>query len=530
MTPLEKLDAYLGVRHHQMVTTIWVDMGHHLNLGLTKMEEEGFTKNEAYYWLESLTALRLVRLGWIWGAVGYAQPDGSWWLNLPKYNEELIALRPIASGYYGEMNPTITLVIKDATGLENYDLQDYVDRFMFDLFTAWPLVEWINRQYAAQEARRSDFIRFRNYIFIAMAAIVIVPMVLIAIQTVTAALAASSIQTLSLLSKIKLGVTVFVGSLGVSFRAFLAAMHFSTLVGVHKLALLVSVDYRNAIRQVYSEITRVSSALGFGPYFLVLAMQNTRNLILDVSTSMGMRYDLAEVQWLGAFQGYLKDFAGASYRYKNNPEAVFFDLARWVEKDALDKKGAFIEGVVRGVERTVEAVEGIVEQTVVIRDDLDRLIKQLPDSIRVQIQPYIQPVIQKFDDFIADNYDPYKEEIDRIISKIESLQGTQRNKMFLLVDRLKRPGSYLLEIDKLEEWDRVDQERKVSDIATRQLGRDINEMQPHIGIVSAELEKITKAMEYISLIPLDMPVELEAPVRPAYVKAKERETWYIGDY
>ena len=89
---------------------------------------------------------------------------------------------------------------------------------------------------------------------------------------------------------------------------------------------------------------------------------------------------------------------------------------------------------------------------------------------------------------------------------------------------------YISEIDGFEEDERFRQEDQVSDIATRPLGRDIEGMAPHVAPVSAELERIRIALEYVSLEPLSMPFEVVGPGRPAGVPAKKRETWFIGDY
>jgi len=448
----------------------------------------------------------------------------------PPYNENLIDLIPEASCWYDEMSTPFYLAMKKKTGLEDYELQDYLDSLMVELFENWPLVDWIEMIYQDWADSNARHNRFRNYIFLIMAVMVTMPAIIQAIQAATAAATAASLKALSTLSQLNLGIEAFIGSLATSLKAFLTAIHFDTLVGIHKIAFLVSDDYRAVVHNIYSELSRVSNALGFGPYFLLLALQNTRNLVLDISTSLGMRYDLAEVNWLSTLQGYLGNFAGAAHRYANNPEAFFFDLSRWVERDALDLKGAFIEGLVKTIENATDSIEQVVNEVTVIRDGLAELIMDLPTSIRNQLEPAIMPYIQRFDTFISEKFDPYKQELDSIITKIQSLQNTQKTKVTTLIDRLKRPGDYLSEINNFEGMDRLSQTRQIADLASEEWSDDADDGETYASELEAELGLIRNALEHVSLTPLEMPQELESPGRPAGSPAEPKETWNVGDY
>jgi len=451
-------------------------------------------------------------------------------LHIPPYNEYEVERRPIMAGHYGEMPQAFIAAIKERTGLKDYEFQDYLDLLIVDVFTGWDFGGFIRMNLEIVAAAQKRMSRFRTYLAIAMICLMALPAIIVAVQAATIATSTALASGLGYLSAFKLGLEVFVGSLSLTFRAFLTVIHFDTLVGVHKIAFLVSDEYRNVMRGVYGEITKISDALGYGPYFLTLALQNTRNLVLDVSTSMGMQYDMAEVMWLSTFQGYLRKFSGAAYRYSNNPEALFFDLSRWVERDALSRKGVFIEGLVKTVERTTEAIAGAVEQVVVIRDDLSKLVLDLPEAIRSQVEPAIMPYIEKFDTFIIDTYDPYKRELESIIDKIESLQGSQRSKLTDLVDRLKKPGNYVLEIDKLEDWEREEQEKIFDDVSSRQYKRGLTEMTAVSKPFSAELGRIREAMTR----PLELAfIGVEEVVAPAPIPIGEiapSKTWFVGDF
>jgi len=476
---------------------------------------------DSLYWLKVLTCVYCVRYGFPISTDDNRAVD-----------DKALAVRvyPVSSLFWGEVPPAFNEIVRGVFPLEGLDFRDKLDEITYEAVSFVGIAKFFefNRQ------RIEDHNNHKRAQILLVGALIggalLAPTIIIAYQAAMSAALSPSLSTLSTLSKIKLGVEVFVGSLQTSISALLTAIHFDTLVSVHKIAWLVSDDYRAIMRGVYSEIVSVSQALGYGPYFMVLFLQNARNLVLDVSTSLGMKYDLAQVEWLSVSQGYLKSFSAATYRYSSNPEALLYDLERWVERPVMDQKGSFIQGVIMTVERTTKAVEDIVTDVVVIRDDIDKLVSDLPDRIRLQVEPYVTPYIEKFDTFITETYDPYKDSLDSIMEGITSLQGRQREEMTGLIDRLKKPADYLLEIDRFSDEDRFDQERKFSDISTRQYYRDVKGFTPLSEPASAELKKIREALMVAIPMPIGFPEEIEGPVRPAGIKAAPRKTWFVGDY
>ena len=140
------------------------------------------------------------------------------------------------------------------------------------------------------------------------------------------------------------------------------------------------------------------------------------------------------------------------------------------------------------------------------------------------------PIIQKFDTFISEKFDPYKQELDSIITKIQSLQSTQRTKVTTLIDRLKRPGDYLAEINTFKGVDRLSQTRQIADLASGEWSNEADEGETYVTELSAELDRIREALEHISIESLQMPIEVTGPGRPAGSPAEPRETWNVGDY
>lgn len=326
------------------------------------------------------------------------------------------------------------------------------------------------------------------------------------------------------------GTSAFTSAVSAGLTAFAEAIHLTTILDIHNIATLVSSDYRNMMFNVYSEISEVSSALGFYPQFLPLAFRNSRQLVLSSSNLMGRKYDLAQVEWLTTFNSYLTEFNKHAKEYENNPEALFYDLEQLVEKPSMDAGGSTMQTVFVSINDTVKAVKATVADTVTVRDDLNRLISDLPERIRSQIKPYTDPIIRQFDDFITNTYDPAIKEFQSLLDRFSDLQKKNLSDIDDVVERLAKPGDYLLEIDSLLEADRLDQEGKIAEISTRRFRTDVDELAKEAVPISMQLTKLKALLEEKRIPPIWKVAEMEKPFRPAGVKAARRATWFVGDY
>ena len=99
-----------------------------------------------------------------------------------------------------------------------------------------------------------------------------------------------------------------------------------------------------------------------------------------------------------------------------------------------------------------------------------------------------------------------------------------------IIDRLKRPGDYLAEIDDMPVGMRRRQEDIVEDIATRGYRRKAEETGRGASREYQGFLKVLEALKKEYPPPPYEIVEAEAPLRPAGVPVKPRDTWFVGEY
>jgi len=166
------------------------------------------------------------------------------------------------------------------------------------------------------------------------------------------------------------------------FEALLEAIHFKTILLCIQIAQIISPAFRAMMKKVYDAISRLSAALGFGPDFLVMALRNSRTLVMSVGAVIGRTYDLGQVKWLSELNTWLQKASTMSERYKNHPELVFEDLENDIEKNFANDGAGVMAGVFGTVAGVANAVLSAAQDLVKVNTDLYKLLNDLPKAVR----------------------------------------------------------------------------------------------------------------------------------------------------
>lgn len=322
----------------------------------------------------------------------------------------------------------------------------------------------------------------------------------------------------------------FIGTLSSAYDAFLAAIHFATLSKIGAIAYMVSSTYRARQNEVFMRLYQVSVHLRVWPNFLPLAIQNARNLVLEVSSSLGRPYDLAELTWLKSFNDFLRTFSKNINKYQGHPELIIDEINERIVRPAIDVKARAHRYLLETVDKTIDAIKRTVDVTIRLRNDLDKFVSDLPKSIRKEVQPYVDKITKRFDGFVNDTYRPAMNKINDIIGVLSHRQTQLSSNIHDIVYRINRPGDLLLQVDKLPETEKLEQERIIAEVSTREYRREVLEISKQSRPVYEHLGRIRKALTE-KLSPVKWAVtEAEAPVYPPMGTIEPRKTWFVGDY
>ena len=325
-------------------------------------------------------------------------------------------------------------------------------------------------------------------------------------------------------------ITGYINAVSAGFQSFLEAIHFKTLMGIHQVAYLISTDYRETVQKIWGQISEVSAALGMTADWMGLVLRDTKHLVLDVSSMLGQSYDLGEVAYMQSLSSYLGSFSKEAHRYQNNPSLLLWDLDQWVTKPAIDAKAATVQVWLATVEKTVAGVKLLAEDVTRVRNDIMKLVADLPEFLKKHIAPFLTPLIKQLDDFMRLTYDPAMKLISGSITTLQADQATAKKQIQGTVDRLSRPGRLLREIKSLPPAQRAEDEADVADLAASAPSRTAVDLEDLADVSRAIIDA-----DIAAEIPAYEPAVPELPeIKPAPLPAEKAvpkiTTPFVGEF
>jgi hypothetical protein len=315
-----------------------------------------------------------------------------------------------------------------------------------------------------------------------------------------------------------------------TFGAVLEAIHFKLILEVHTIALLVSEDYRNIMTRVYNEISEVSAALGFAPEFLALALRNVRTLVLDVSSTLGHKYDLAEVAWLKTFSDSLNWIAINANKYEKNPGALFADLADYVERHFVDTKGGFQQITLGTLEGVVKQASKFLEEFGKIGVDIGKLASDLPEFVRAELMPFHLDAIGRVSGFISDHYLPMVQSVEHSLAEYhQSIEGNR----LALAEQAKKiltPKETLLAAAAAAAPDRDAMNEALTKLENERRAKLFLDIAGYVKPIQDAFEKVWRAPQTTIPAPVFLTYTPGVPTRPSLTPALPGGSPFVGDY
>lgn len=315
------------------------------------------------------------------------------------------------------------------------------------------------------------------------------------------------------------------------------ALHLKVLMRVHSIAYILSEDYRKMIMDLQMKIAELGAALSISSDGILNLLKNGETLVKTASAIMGKAYDVSDITWLKTLKNFLKERKDDI----KNMGKTWRDFAMAVEehivKPALDTvselqqvKWKFLLDLGDTADETINNIQEIVNWALDADEAINLIYEQLPDYLQDYVKPWVDEVSEEFHDFREDIYYPFKEKANDLINTIQGKQRQQKQKIDDIVDQLLRPGDVLKNVDNLRRDERIDQENKVGEIASRPLKRENEQTENQAEPSFSYLEKIRELLEK-ELPPPDWKIGIwKELVVPPGEQSKDANTWFVGDY
>lgn len=300
-----------------------------------------------------------------------------------------------------------------------------------------------------------------------------VPYIISAAKEIAAKSLVKLISTVSAIGQATVKTTQLIVNwskdINAAIQEFLKTIHFSTIIGIHQIAVLVSDDYRDIMRKVWGEVSKVSKAMFGTAEFMHTILLNTRAIVLDVATSTGQTYDLAEITWIEQEVDILKKIQYRTQKYSEHPEKLLEDINSDILKPFLDFKGQVVQTILSSVDGLGQSVAAISETIDSFPASIQAIKDTIPDSIKKIAEPYVSKVETAFADWKKDEFLPVFNPVKQQAQDTAVALGFTKQDVETLENRLLTPGTFLREIANLPQDERAREEKLISDLALKEI-------------------------------------------------------------
>lgn len=326
------------------------------------------------------------------------------------------------------------------------------------------------------------------------------------------------------------GAYMAISAISVAFKTFLDVIHFDVLYRVHKIAFIVSSDYRLMIAKIHYSLARYGEAIGMGAGFFTLAIENLRYLIMDVSAMLGRTYDVAEVTWMKEFRPLLQMIAWRAEDIAERPDIFWDAIEHAYVRDAHNIKSGFMSSMIMTVNHLLDGSAELLDDVSKIQGRVGKLIDDLPAFVKNEIKPEFAKISGRLDTFRDLVFKPNMSRIDGVIGVLEGRQAEAKAKIRDIIDRLRKPGDLLSDVDLLDRITRLKQEAVIAEVANREDDRDAEPIYQYTQGQQRRLDKIRAALAHDVKETHYGVKEVEAPAGVSISEVEPEFTWFVGDY
>lgn len=317
---------------------------------------------------------------------------------------------------------------------------------------------------------------------------------------------------------------------GEKLKTLSELVRYQQLSQVHKIAILVSSEYRKLWAGIYNEMADFSRAIGVSADMLALALRNAQTVLHTAGAMAGKSYEDTEVEYLSKFSSWLRTASYNARYYQNNPGKVFSDIDSFLVGDAPRVDFFAFNDRLNKLAAGVEKIGTISQQLTDFQVSLTKFRDDLPAQIRGPVEIIVGPLITAVSAVNTKEVQTLRYDLSNKIDAISRLSEKEKQRTQALIDRLKMPADYLGEIDALEAKVRQEQLEKLGRLSSEASQTQAIQLTDYTAVSREEFLRLKDNIQ--------QPIEpaawqgLEADIpSPRQIGFPEKtKTWYVGDF
>lgn len=205
---------------------------------------------------------------------------------------------------------------------------------------------------------------------------------------------------------------------------FLEKIGYIQGLNLHKLFLLLSVDYQNFWGELDEAFMGLAEELEIGVGTLNNLTESIRNIYYSTYTMIGLDTDTIEIQFYDDATKFWAKARSQWERYIRNPQQIFTDAMTELVFPALQDASKYGTERIEQELKIANDLSTTIENVTKVRESLQGFVEALPDEIQATISTRLELFSKAMDSAFNDVLIPLKKKLDDTTSLMgESIDG-----------------------------------------------------------------------------------------------------------
>ena len=231
----------------------------------------------------------------------------------------------------------------------------------------------------------------------------------------------------------------------------------------------VTEDYRQRMFLIYGRIGELSIAINAPPSYLEEAIENAKIFALSVSSSLGLSWWDFQISWDIGLTNLLNLINNSIPAYRANPQQIKTDLETAIIRPAYELKLTTQRNQTEEINDVIHTIDTL---SLDVADNYLLILEAeetVEDLMRLTIEPALAQITDDVENWRQHTYQPSIDLLRGLLVFVATDVSVHRSLINNLANRFNYPGDILKRIDILPNTERISQENKIAEVASRTL-------------------------------------------------------------